>query len=93
MRVTTRFRNLLWTLKKTEFWGARVHIQCVSGTPQCGAVPPFGPERRTSHGALAWPEWHMRDTGHLRYDRALFETLQWDPPGGIDPRTLPGVTT
>ncbi|WP_445397099.1 hypothetical protein ACSMX9_24785 [Streptomyces sp. LE64] len=30
---------------------------------------------------------------HRRYDRVLFDTVQWDPPEGVDPRTLPGVTT
>jgi hypothetical protein len=91
--VTRRFRHIEWTLRRLDFWGARAYVQCVSGSPQCGAAPPAGSEGRTDEGSLRWAESHFRETGHRRFDRALFETVQWDPPEDVDPRTLPGVTT
>ncbi|MFD7547533.1 hypothetical protein ACFV0R_22680 [Streptomyces sp. NPDC059578] len=42
---------------------------------------------------MRWAELHFRETGHRRFDRALFETVQWDPPQDVDPRTFPGVET
>ncbi|MFD5555049.1 hypothetical protein ACFWIA_14585 [Streptomyces sp. NPDC127068] len=89
--MTRLFWQVTWTLKRLEFWGVRAHIQCVSGTPQCGATSP--PERRTPDGVLTWAEEHLRQTGHRRYDRVLFDTVQWDPPEDVDPRTIKGVTT
>jgi hypothetical protein len=91
--VKRRWCHLEWTLKQVESWGVRAHVQCVSGSPRCGAAPPLGPETRTPDGALAWAEEHLRATGHRRYQRSLHDTVQWDPPLGVDPRTLPGVTT
>ncbi len=88
-----RFRHIEWSLRRLEFWGASAYAQCVSGNPQCDATPPPGPEFRTAEGAARWIEVHFRETGHRRFDRALFETVQWDPPEDVDPRTLPGVTT
>lgn len=87
------FRYVGWTLTQVEYRGVRAHARCVSGTPMCGAMAPAEPRSRSAAGVLAWVEKHMRETGHRRYDRALFDTVQWDPPAGIDPRTLPGVTT
>ncbi len=91
--MSGRFRHIEWSLRRLDFWGARACAQCVSGSPQCGAVPPPGPESRTDEGAMRWVESHFRETGHRRFDRTLFETVQWDPPDEVDPRALPGVTT
>jgi hypothetical protein len=93
MGMTRRFRHVQWTVKRLDFWGTGVHVQCVSGAPQCGAVPPPGTRHGSPEEALVWTEEHFRATGHRRYDRVLFDTVQWDPPEGVDPRTLPGVTT
>ncbi|MER5493964.1 hypothetical protein ACSMX9_10790 [Streptomyces sp. LE64] len=91
--MTRRFRHIEWTLKQVESLGIRAHVQCVSGTPPCRETPPSGLENRTPEEALAWVEGHLRATGHRRYDRVLFDTVQWDPPRDVDPGTLPGTTT
>jgi hypothetical protein len=93
MGMTRRFRHVDWTLKQLGLSGVWVHVQCVSGTPPCGASPPAREERQTPDGALAWTEEHLRLTGHRRYDRLLFDVVQWDPPDDVDPRTIEGVTT
>ncbi|MFD5557029.1 hypothetical protein ACFWIA_24715 [Streptomyces sp. NPDC127068] len=93
MGLTRPFRYVLWTLKQVESPGARAHVQCVSGTPKCGAEPPIRPGKWTPDNAHAWAEDHMRATGHRRYDRVVFDTVQCDPPEGIDPTNLGGVTT
>jgi hypothetical protein len=90
--VRRRFRHLVWTLRLVEC-KAWTHIQCVSGSPRCGEVPPGRPGSRSPDDALVWAEEHFRATGHRRFDRLLFDTVQWDPPRDVDPRTLPGVTT
>ncbi|MGW1144299.1 DUF7848 domain-containing protein [Streptomyces sp. NPDC002454] len=93
MGVNRRFRHVEWTLKALTFREVQAHVQCVSGVPQCGAVPPWRPEHLSPDGVLTWAEEHFRATGHRRYDRVVFDTVQWDPPQGVDPRGLPGVTT
>ncbi|MGW4201124.1 hypothetical protein [Streptomyces sp. NPDC004726] len=93
--MTRTFRQLLWTHTHVESEGVRVHIECVSGTPQCAVEPETGSTSRglTLEDAEAWAEYHFRRTGHRRYARTVCDTVQWDPPTGTDPRTLPGVTT
>ncbi|MGW4031248.1 DUF7848 domain-containing protein [Streptomyces sp. NPDC004838] len=95
MTTSRTFRHLLWTLTHVESEGAWVHIECVSGTPPCGAeAEPGGSVRGlTVDDGEAWAEYHFRRTGHRRYARTVCDTLQWDPPVGTDPRTFPGVTT
>ncbi|MGW1143598.1 DUF7848 domain-containing protein [Streptomyces sp. NPDC002454] len=90
--MTRRFRHVEWTLKRMDA-KAWAHIQCVSGEPRCGAVPPGRPGNRSPEDVLAWTEEHFRVTGHRRYDRVLFDRVQWDPPEGLDPHSLPGVST
>ncbi|MFF0449686.1 hypothetical protein ACFYT4_25295 [Streptomyces sp. NPDC004609] len=95
MRTTRLFRHLVWTLTHVESEGVRAHIECVSGTPPCGAEPePDDTGQGLTVGdGEAWAEYHFRRTGHRRYARTVCDTVQWDPPAETDPRTLPGVTT
>ncbi|MFI1864760.1 hypothetical protein [Streptomyces jumonjinensis] len=62
----------------------------MSGTPPCGAEPPDAARELTPGDVQAWAEYHFRRTGHRRYARAVRDTVQWDPPPGIDPRTIEG---
>ncbi|MFI1887377.1 hypothetical protein [Streptomyces jumonjinensis] len=65
-----------------EAAGARARIECVSGTPPCGAEPPDAARELTPGDVHAWAEYHFRRTGHRRYARAVRDTVQWDPPPG-----------
>ncbi len=91
--MSRQFRHIEWSLRRLESWGVSAYAQCVSGSPPCDAIPPKDPEFRTAEGATRWMEVHFRETGHRRFDRALFETVQWDPPEDFASPTLPGVTT
>ncbi|MQS35063.1 hypothetical protein [Streptomyces katsurahamanus] len=62
----------------------------MSGTPPCGAEPPDTARELTPGDVHAWAEYHFRRTGHRRYARAVCDTVQWDPPPGIDPQTIEG---
>lgn len=93
MGMTRLFAYTRWTLKQVESNGVRAHIACVSGTPPCGAEPPDAAKGLTPDEVEAWAEYHFRGTGHRRYDRVCCDTVQWDPPEDIDPRTIAGVTT
>jgi hypothetical protein len=71
----------------------KAHLQCISGTPRCGAVPPGRPGSRSLDEVRNWAEEHFHATGHRRYDRVVFDLVQWDPPQDVDPRSLPDVST
>ncbi|MFJ6574245.1 hypothetical protein ACIQNU_43345 [Streptomyces sp. NPDC091292] len=76
-----------------ESLGVRAHVECVSGSPPCGAEPPDATKGLTPDDIEAWAEYHFRRTGHRRYERFICDTVQWDPPADVDPLTINGVTT
>ncbi|MCM2392569.1 hypothetical protein [Streptomyces albipurpureus] len=88
-----RFRELLWTLKRVDSMAVRTHIECVSGAKPCGAEPPATGAETTPEVAEAWAEFHFKTTGHRRFERVYCDTVQWDPPTDVDPRTIEGVST
>ncbi|WP_445402550.1 hypothetical protein ACSMX9_13395 [Streptomyces sp. LE64] len=90
--MSRRFRDIDWELKQMES-DKKAHVQCISGTPRCGAVPPGRPGSRSWDDVLTWTEEHFRLTGHRRYDRVVFDLVQWDPPQDAGPRSLPDATT
>lgn len=74
--------------------GVTLRVECVSGSPRCGQEPPEPGNARPVDAEYAevWMAFHLSVTGHRRFSRAVFDTVQWNPPPGTLPDSRQGVT-